>query len=137
MHLTCLPTYNFSISLISTVLITKCISDPLMVDGLIDHADHPGNITSDHSTKGMYEGKNVHYSAVDGKPLCSYSGKLCKQRRLNGYAFCIRHVLEDPGARFKQCQYVARYNNQRCTNPIPDNEDRMYVECLVFCFVVM
>ncbi|XP_062519934.1 INO80 complex subunit D-like isoform X2 [Corticium candelabrum] len=102
------------------------IDDPLMVDGLIDHADHPGNITSDHSTKGMYEGKNVHYSAVDGKPLCSYSGKLCKQRRLNGYAFCIRHVLEDPGARFKQCQYVARYNNQRCTNPIPDNEDRIY-----------
>lgn len=74
----------------------------------------------------MYEGKNVHYSAVDGKPLCSYSGKLCKQRRLNGYAFCIRHVLEDPDARFKQCEYVARYNNQRCTNPIPENEDRVY-----------
>ncbi|KAI1237098.1 hypothetical protein IHE44_0014353 [Lamprotornis superbus] len=52
--------------------------------------------------------------------------KLCKQRRLNGYAFCIRHVLEDKTAPFKQCEYVAKYNSQRCTNPIPKSEDRRY-----------
>uniref|UniRef100_S4RHC8 INO80 complex subunit Db n=1 Tax=Petromyzon marinus TaxID=7757 RepID=S4RHC8_PETMA len=74
----------------------------------------------------MYEGKHIHFSEIDNKPLCSYSPKLCKQRRLNGYAFCIRHVLEDKTAPFKQCQYVAKYNNQRCTNPIPKAEDRVY-----------
>uniref|UniRef100_UPI00358EA11E INO80 complex subunit D n=1 Tax=Myxine glutinosa TaxID=7769 RepID=UPI00358EA11E len=74
----------------------------------------------------MYEGKHIHFSLVDNKPLCSYSPKLCKQRRLNGYAFCIRHVLEDKSAPFKQCQYVSKYNNQRCTNPIPKAEDRVY-----------
>lgn len=72
----------------------------------------------------MYEGKHIHFSEVDNKPLCSYSPKLCKQRRLNGYAFCIRHVLEDKTAPFKQCEYVAKYNSQRCTNPIPKSEDR-------------
>lgn len=79
----------------------------------------------------MYEGKHIHFSEVDNKPLCSYSPKLCKQRRLNGYAFCIRHVLEDKTAPFKQCEYVAKYNSQRCTNPIPKSEDRRWVlnEC--------
>ncbi|XP_056315641.1 INO80 complex subunit D-B [Danio aesculapii] len=74
----------------------------------------------------MYEGKHIHYSEVDHKPLCSYSPKLCKQRRLNGYAFCIRHVLEDRTAPFRQCEYVAKYNSQRCTNPIPKAHDRKY-----------
>lgn len=74
----------------------------------------------------MYEGKHIHYSEVDHKPLCSYSPKLCKQRRLNGYAFCIRHVLEDRSAPFRQCEYVAKYNSQRCTNPIPKAQDRKY-----------
>ncbi|RMC18467.1 hypothetical protein DUI87_04356 [Hirundo rustica rustica] len=60
------------------------------------------------------------YKALLGCP------KLCKQRRLNGYAFCIRHVLEDKTAPFKQCEYVAKYNSQRCTNPIPKSEDRRY-----------
>ncbi|XP_017336859.1 INO80 complex subunit D-B [Ictalurus punctatus] len=74
----------------------------------------------------MYEGKHIHYSEVDHKPLCSYSPKLCKQRRLNGYAFCIRHVLEDRSAPFRQCEYVAKYNSQRCTNPIPKTQDRKF-----------
>ncbi|KAJ8350273.1 hypothetical protein SKAU_G00254030 [Synaphobranchus kaupii] len=74
----------------------------------------------------MYEGKHIHFSEVDNKPLCSYSPKLCKQRRLNGYAFCIRHVLEDKTAPFRQCEYVAKYNSQRCTNPIPKTEERRY-----------
>lgn len=78
----------------------------------------------------MYEGKHIHFSEVDNKPLCSYSPKLCKQRRLNGYAFCIRHVLEDKTAPFKQCEYVAKYNSQRCTNPIPKSEDR---RCVCLC----
>jgi len=65
----------------------------------------------------MYEGKNIHYSPLDHKPLCSFSGKLCKQRRLNGYALCLRHVLEDPAAPFRQCSYMVR-NKQQCTNPI-------------------
>lgn len=82
----------------------------------------------------MYEGKHIHFSEIDNKPLCSYSPKLCKQRRLNGYAFCIRHVLEDKTAPFKQCEYVAKYNSQRCTNPIPKSEDRRYVWLILLWF---
>ncbi|XP_074653180.1 INO80 complex subunit D-like isoform X2 [Tubulanus polymorphus] len=74
----------------------------------------------------MFEGKNIHYSSYDNKPLCSYSIKLCKQRRLNGYAFCVRHILEDPTAPFKQCTHTTRHNKQQCNNPIPHNEPRQY-----------
>ncbi|TRY88863.1 hypothetical protein DNTS_016943 [Danionella cerebrum] len=85
----------------------------------------PADVLRDQSHV-MYEGKHIHFSEVDNKPLCSYSPKLCKQRRLNGFAFCIRHVLEDRTAPFKQCEYVAKYNSQRCTNPIPKAEERRY-----------
>ena len=73
----------------------------------------------------MFQGKNIHSSPVDGKLLCSFSEKTCMQRRLNRYAFCIRHVLEDKNAPFKQCKFVAKYNGQRCTNAIPVKEERM------------
>ncbi|XP_059145382.1 INO80 complex subunit D-like [Physella acuta] len=74
----------------------------------------------------MYEGKNIHYSSSDSKLLCSFSGKLCNQRRLNGYGFCIRHILEDPNAPFKRCAYVAKSSNQMCTQAIPKHEERRY-----------
>ncbi|XP_046846124.1 uncharacterized protein LOC124439881 isoform X2 [Xenia sp. Carnegie-2017] len=74
----------------------------------------------------MYQGKNIHSSPVDGKLLCSFSEKTCMQRRLNHYAFCIRHVLEDKNSPFKQCKFVAKYNGQRCTNAIPLKEERIY-----------
>ncbi|CAG5130891.1 unnamed protein product [Candidula unifasciata] len=74
----------------------------------------------------MYEGKNIHYSSADSKLLCSFSGKLCNQRRLNGYGFCVRHILEDPTAPFKRCAYVAKSSNQMCTQAIPKHEERRY-----------
>ncbi|RDD39504.1 INO80 complex subunit D [Trichoplax sp. H2] len=88
--------------------------------------DNPKVHEDDDDDSAMYEGKNIHTSPTDGKLLCSYSQKLCKQRRLNGFAFCIRHVLEDKSCPFKQCSYMAKYNGQQCTNPIPENEDRIY-----------
>ncbi|XP_022088477.1 INO80 complex subunit D-like [Acanthaster planci] len=73
----------------------------------------------------MYEGKHIHFSE-DQKPLCSCSTKVCKQRRLNGYAFCIRHILEDKSAPYYQCEFVNRYNGLPCTNPIKRGGDSKY-----------
>jgi len=89
----------------------------------------------------MFEGKHIHYSPIDQKPLCSFSSKLCRQRRLNGFAFCIRlasillpyhtlyektnekivshrHILEDPSAPFQFCSFVAPPGQNKCTNVI-------------------
>ena len=73
----------------------------------------------------MFEGQNIHLSPVDGKRLCSFSRKICNQRRLNGYAFCIRHILEDKNSPFKQCQFKTKCNGEMCINPVPMTADRM------------
>ncbi|XP_067927820.1 INO80 complex subunit D-like [Watersipora subatra] len=73
----------------------------------------------------MYEGRNVHFT-TNNKPLCSFSGKLCNLRRLHGFAFCVRHILEDSSAPFKQCVFVVKASGQRCTSAIPSSKDREY-----------
>lgn len=73
----------------------------------------------------MKEGANIHLSPIDGKKLCSFSQKICKQHRLNGYAFCIRHILEDKDAPFKQCQYTMKSTGEKCFNPVPILAERM------------
>jgi len=67
------------------------------------------------------EGTNIHFGP-DGKKLCSYSQKICQQRRMDGYAYCIKHVLEDTTAPFQQCKYVSKQSNKRCTNPVSVKE---------------
>lgn len=49
-------------------------------------------------------------------PLCGYTHRICLQNRLEGYEFCIRHILFDKNAPFKQCSYVHPQSNKRCPN---------------------
>lgn len=78
---------------------------------------------SSSSSTTMLEGSNIHFSA-DGKKLCSHSTKVCKQRRMEGRGFCIKHILEDPTSGFQQCEYLCKKKgNRRCTNPVPPPHD--------------
>lgn len=49
-------------------------------------------------------------------PLCGYMHRVCLQNRLEGFDFCIRHILFDRNAPFKQCSYVHPQSNKRCPN---------------------
>lgn len=48
--------------------------------------------------------------------LCNYQHRPCMQNRLTGYDYCIRHILEDKTAPFKQCSYIYPKNGKRCSN---------------------
>lgn len=48
--------------------------------------------------------------------FCNYSHRHCMQNRMDGYQYCIRHILEDKSAPFKQCNYVYPRNGKRCAN---------------------
>lgn len=61
---------------------------------------------------------------------CSYSPRPCSQARLDGLEFCIKHVLEDKSAPYKQCSYVSNKNGKRCPNAAPKPEKK---EGVVFC----
>lgn len=64
------------------------------------------------------------------EPLsCSFTHRPCSQPRLEGQEFCIKHILEDKNAPFKQCSYVSTKNGKRCPSaaPKPEKKDG-YVE---------
>ncbi|KAK7092759.1 KAT8 regulatory NSL complex subunit 2-like [Littorina saxatilis] len=58
--------------------------------------------------------------------VCAYSHRSCTQRRLDGYEFCMKHILEDKNSPYKQCTYTAPRTNRRCSNAAPkfDRSDR-------------
>ncbi|XP_029974154.1 KAT8 regulatory NSL complex subunit 2 [Salarias fasciatus] len=54
------------------------------------------------------------------EPLaCSFTQRPCSQPRLEGLDFCIKHILEDKNAPFKQCSYVSAKNGKRCPTAAP------------------
>lgn len=68
--------------------------------------------------------KSSHVSQPER--FCKYIHRYCNQTRLDGYDYCIRHILEDKTAPFRQCMYVNQPNKKRCTNAAPktDKNDR-------------
>ncbi|XP_057239925.1 KAT8 regulatory NSL complex subunit 2 [Malurus melanocephalus] len=59
------------------------------------------------------------------EPLaCSFAPRPCSQPRLEGQEFCIKHILEDRNAPFKQCSYVSTKNGKRCPNAAPKPEKK-------------
>uniref|UniRef100_A0A8D2P4X9 KAT8 regulatory NSL complex subunit 2 n=8 Tax=Passeriformes TaxID=9126 RepID=A0A8D2P4X9_ZOSLA len=52
------------------------------------------------------------------EPLaCAFAPRPCSQPRLEGQEFCIKHILEDRNAPFKQCSYVSTKNGKRLAFP--------------------
>ncbi|KAM9504797.1 KAT8 regulatory NSL complex subunit 2 isoform 2-T5 [Salvelinus alpinus] len=61
---------------------------------------------------------------------CSFTQRPCSQPRLEGLEFCIKHVLEDKNAPYRQCSYVSNKNGKRCPNAAPKVEKK---EGVTFC----
>lgn len=54
--------------------------------------------------------------------LCKYIHRYCFQERIQGYDFCIRHILEDKNAPFRQCSFIQQPHKKRCTNAAPKTD---------------
>ncbi|XP_022618931.1 KAT8 regulatory NSL complex subunit 2 isoform X2 [Seriola dumerili] len=61
---------------------------------------------------------------------CSFTQRPCSQPRLEGLEFCIKHILEDKNAPYKQCSYVSAKNGKRCPNAAPKVERK---DGVTFC----
>ncbi|XP_076840480.1 KAT8 regulatory NSL complex subunit 2 isoform X2 [Brachyhypopomus gauderio] len=61
---------------------------------------------------------------------CAYTQRPCSQSRLEGWEFCIKHILEDKNAPYRQCSYVSSKNGKRCPNAAPKPEKK---DGVTFC----
>ncbi|KAI4498001.1 hypothetical protein M0802_006825 [Mischocyttarus mexicanus] len=55
---------------------------------------------------------------------CLYDSFECSQPCHEGYSYCLRHILEDPNAPFKQCAFIYNSNGRKCQNPAPKLDKR-------------
>lgn len=53
---------------------------------------------------------------------CTFAQRPCSLPRLDGLEFCIKHILEDKNAPYKQCNYVSTKNGKRCPNASPKGD---------------
>lgn len=53
---------------------------------------------------------------------CAFAQRPCSLPRLEGLEFCIKHILEDKNAPYKQCNYVSTKNGKRCPNASPKGD---------------
>ncbi|XP_062975848.1 KAT8 regulatory NSL complex subunit 2 isoform X2 [Elgaria multicarinata webbii] len=56
--------------------------------------------------------------------LCAFAHRPCSQPRLEGHEFCIKHILEDRNAPFKQCSYISTKNGKKCPSAAPKPEKK-------------
>lgn len=61
---------------------------------------------------------------LENKKLCSYQPHECTQLTLDGYDYCLRHIMEDPKASYRQCSFVYNSNGKRCHLPAPKGEKK-------------
>lgn len=65
----------------------------------------------------------------DFQARCSYLSYECTQPCLEGYLYCVKHVLEDPNAPFRQCGFVYNTNGRKCPNAAPKLDRREASYC--------
>ena len=58
---------------------------------------------------------------------CNYQVYKCLEQRLSGFDYCMKHILEDKTAPFRQCTHIYSTNGKRCPNssPITDKKEPM------------
>ncbi|KAG8228845.1 hypothetical protein J437_LFUL008341 [Ladona fulva] len=56
--------------------------------------------------------------------ICNYQHYTCNQYTVEGYEFCLRHILEDRSAPFKQCNHVYPANGKRCLSAAPRGDKK-------------
>lgn len=71
--------------------------------------------------------KNTYTSPSPGKvvrhaDLCIQSN--CNHSRHENSPYCLRHILQDPTAPYKQCAYIYNSTGKRCLNIAPKLEKK-------------
>lgn len=74
----------------------------------------------------------LHAEIAIKTKACSNIAYECSLPRIDGYDYCIRHILQDPQAPYKQCTFLLT-NGKRCLQPAPKYDPKKDI-LTSFCF---
>lgn len=74
----------------------------------------------------------LHAEITNKTKTCSNVAYECSLPRIDGYEYCIRHILQDPVAPYKQCTFLLS-NGKRCLQPAPKYDPKKDI-LTSFCF---
>ncbi|XP_037711980.1 KAT8 regulatory NSL complex subunit 2 isoform X1 [Drosophila subpulchrella] len=57
----------------------------------------------------------------------------CSLMRIEGYDYCIRHILRDPRSNYRQCSHVYS-NGRKCINAVPKYDNKKEQILTTLCF---
>lgn len=60
------------------------------------------------------------------KRQCSYEPYQCSHFAVEGSKYCIKHILNDKTASFKQCNFIYQNNGKRCHFSAPKGDKKEY-----------
>lgn len=63
--------------------------------------------------------EQLHIEIENRTKACSNIVYDCSLPRIEGYEYCLKHILQEPDAPYKQCAYLYPGNNKRCSQPAP------------------
>lgn len=74
------------------------------------------------------------YQDIEKAKACSNPTYECSLPRLDGYEYCIRHILRDGKGNFRQCSFVYASNNRKCMNAVPKHDLKKDPNMTTYCF---
>lgn len=64
----------------------------------------------------------LHHEIEQKTKACSNIVYDCSLPRVDGYEFCLKHILQDPTAPYKQCSFAYARTGKRCQQPAPKRD---------------
>lgn len=74
----------------------------------------------------------LHAEITNKTKSCSNVAYECSLPRIDGHDYCIRHILQDSAAPYKQCTFTLS-NGKRCLQPAPKYDPKKDI-LTSFCF---
>ncbi|CAH0550081.1 unnamed protein product [Brassicogethes aeneus] len=66
---------------------------------------------------------------LKNKKKCAYQPYECTQLTIDHYKYCLKHILQDKNAPYKQCSYVYSSSGKRCNLAAPKGDKKDYGYC--------